>query len=185
MRKTTIAGFVAAALIAAACGSSSVEDNGDPVAVVDGTAAAESNAPKAKTAKVGSTLTVKANGVTADWTLTKVQTEDADQFGMEPSNGGSWVLVHVKVAVTKGPEVFVCPCDLSIISTSGKVYEQGFASFKGHPDLTGATVAPGQNTDGWVIFDVASKDLKGARLQLKQASLLTDTAFGYWTLGLK
>lgn len=181
MRKLIIAGFAAAALVAAACGGAepSVQE-GDPTAVtLDGEAAP---AAKPVTAKPGGTLTVNTSGITAAWTLTKVETKPTDQFGSKPDNGGQWVLAHVKVAVKQGRETYVCSCDLSIISKTGKVYEPTFASFKNRPDLTGATVAPGQNTDGWVTFGVAKKDLTGARIQLKQQALLSDTAFGYWTL---
>lgn len=183
MRKITIAGFVAAALIAGACASgTSVEEDTAVTAGGGGTTAAEGSRPAATTAKIGGSLTVKASGITATWTLGKVERKDADQFGSAPDNGGQWVLVYVKVAVKQGRETFVCACDLSIISKTGKVYESTYASFKGHPDLTGTQVAPGQNTDGWVIFGVAKADLAGARLQLQQQSLFDDTAFGYWSL---
>lgn len=185
MRKMTIAGFLAAAAIAAACGSGSSSDSvtaGDPAP--RGTAAAESK-PTAVTAKVGGTLTVNSSGQSSTWKLDKVEQEAADQYGMKPDNGGQWVLVNVSVTVGDGREVYVCSCDLSLISKSGKVYEPGFASFKSRPDLTGATVAPGQNADGWVTFGVARKDLAGARLQLKQQAIFDDTAFGYWTLPTK
>lgn len=185
MRKTTIAGMVAAAAIAAACsGGNSVENTtGDAPVNARGTAAAKSSTPT--TAKVGGSLTVNTSGITATWTLDEVETRKADQFGMEPDNGGKWVLAKVTVKVSGDRETPVCSCDLSIISKSGKVYESGYASFKNRPDLTVTTVAPGQNTDGWVTFPVTTADLPGARLQLKQQSLLADTAFGYWTLGLK
>lgn len=187
MRKMTIAGFLAAAAIAAACGSGN-NDGTDSVTAADpgtrGTAAAESK-PAAATAKVGGTLTVNASGQTSTWKLETVEQRTADQYGMKPDNGGQWVLVEVSVKVGDGREVYVCSCDLSLISKSGKVYETGFASFKSRPDLTGATVAPGQNADGWVTFGVAKKDLAGARLQLKQSAVFDDTAFGYWTLPTK
>lgn len=185
MRKITIIGLLAALAVGVACGGAepSVEE-GDPTAVtLDGTPAVKGEAaPKAITAKPGTTLTVNTAGITAAWTLTKVETKAADQYGMKPDNGGQWVLAHVKVAVSQGRETYVCSCDLSVVSKTGKVYEPTFASFKNRPDLTGATVAPGQNTDGWVIFGVAKADLKQARIQLKQQSLFADTAFGYWTL---
>lgn len=180
MRKRTIAALITAAVIAAACSSgSSVEESDAPAAAQGGNSAP---APKPTgAAKIGKTLTVKANGITADWTVTKAETRSTDEFGMEPQSGGKWVLIHAKVAVREG-EAFVNPGDLSIISKSGKVYEMAIGSFKGKQLLGSANVAPGQNTDGWVFYDVAKADLEGARIQLKQQSLLDDTAFGYWTL---
>lgn len=180
MRKRTLAALATAALIAAACssGGTSVEENDGPVTAQGNNTAA---AKPTTAAKIGKTLTVKANGITADWTVTKTEQRATDEFGLEPQSGGKWVLIHAKVAVKEG-EAFVNPGDLSIVSKSGKVYEMAIASFKGKQLLGAANVGPGQNTDGWVFYDVAAADLKGARIQLKQQSLLDDTAVGYWTL---
>lgn len=180
MRKTALAALIAGALTLLACNGAESSIDSDGTATGTGDKAAV--APSPVTAKKGGTLTVKANGVTAAWTLVDTYKSGTDQFGIEPDNGGDWFLVKVKVEVKDGREAYVCSCDLSIVAPSGKVYDQGFATFKGKPDLTGASVAPGQNTDGWVVFGVPTGDLKGARLQLKQQSLLDDTAFGYWAL---
>lgn len=188
MRRMTVIGIVAAAAIAVGCGAGTEPSVEQDTGVTAGTAAAENDPPPAKPktpAKVGGVLNVKASGVNASWTLSKVEQKAADQYGGKPDNGGQWVLVQVKVQVKDGREAYVCSCDLSIISKSKRVYEPTYASFKSRPDLTVTTVAPGQNTDGWVIFGVAKADLPGAQLQLKQSSLFDDTAFGYWTLGTK
>lgn len=181
MRKRITALATAVTLLTGCAGQgngTSVQQADEPPA----TAPADVSAPAAATVSVGKTLAVKTEGVTANWTVTKVEAKPTDQYDTEPANGGRWVLVHVKAAVKDGRDAYVCGCDLSFIAKSGKVYEQAFANFKARPELNGANVAPGQNADGWVVFDVAPDDLKGARIQLKQTAILDDAAFGYWTL---
>jgi hypothetical protein len=184
MRKITIAGLAAAALIAGACGAgSSVKESDDAPAATGSTAASAPAKKSGGAVAIGKTLTVNANGSVTNWTVTKAEARTTADYGMTADNG-KWVLVHVKAAVKSGPEVFVNPGDISVIAKSGKVYETTIGVFKGHPMFNGATVAPGQSADGWVVFDVAPADIKGARIQLKQMSLLDDTAFGYWNLTL-
>lgn len=179
MRKTVLAALMAAALTAAACGGgSSVKESDDPAAK----APAEAAAPNAKTVPIGKTLATSKDGINVDWTVTTARTAAADQYGSEPATNGKWVLVHARAAVKPGRDAYICGCDLSIIAKSGRVYQPSFASFKGKRDLPNVNVGPGQNADGWVIFDVAGEDLNGARIQLKQLSLLDDAASGYWTL---
>lgn len=183
MRKTII-GFVAAAALLAACGSGGNDDTTiNPGAA--GPAETQATTPAPATAKVGGTLAVKTNGVHAEWTLNQAETRTADQFGAQAPNNGTYLLVKVTVKVRQGTEAFVCSCDLAVISAKGKVHEPTFATFDNRPDLTTATVAAGQNTDGWVTFAVTAADLKGARLQLKQSSFIEGATFGYWTLNVK
>lgn len=49
---------------------------------------------------------------------------------------------------------------------------------------TGSTqLKAGQNSDGWVVWDMPKAQVKGAKVQLKVASLFSESEYGYWTLG--
>lgn len=177
MPKRTLTGLLALLLIAAGCGSGGINGSDTGTAATTG---AHGAPPAPTTVKVGGKLTVDADGITAVWTVTATETRKTDQFGLTPQNG-TFLLAHVQVDVREG-QTFVCSCDLSVITTSGKVIDQGFASFKNRPDLNSTDVQAGQNVDGWVFFDLSAAQLKGARLQLRQQSLFSDADLGYWKL---
>lgn len=176
MRKTTAALLVTAAFVALGCGSATEisSGSGQPAAAPATTAAA----PKA--VKIGDALNVKTDALEVTWTVTKVEKRDADQYDSTPQNG-QFLLVHLKTEVTKG-ETYSCGCDLSVVDADGKVFQTGFGSFTGRPDYQVANLTAGQNTDGWVVFDVSKDAAESGKLQLKVQQLFADSAYGYWTL---
>ncbi|WP_033338943.1 DUF4352 domain-containing protein [Catenuloplanes japonicus] len=173
MRKTTTALLITAALVALGCGSGTS---------ITGGAAAPAPTPSAspKSVEVGQPLSVSSDTLGATWTLSKPEIKTADDFDSKPEQG-RYLLVHLKTEVTKG-EAYVCSCDLSVVDAGGKVYEVGYGSFDGKPDYTTASLKAGQNTDGWVVFDVSKEAAESGKIQLRVTSLFENSAYGYWQL---
>ncbi len=178
-KKISAAGFAALVALAVACSStpkvSEVEGGaGEPG--VEATVAAA----KPLAVQVGQKLEVKTGGLTATYTLSKAQVHTKGEFGSKPENG-AWLVAFLKVEVAKG-ETFACSCELSMVQADGKVREQTYASIPGRPEFESADLKAGQYADGWVMFDLPKAQVNGSKVQLKVASLFTDSAYGYWTV---
>lgn len=184
MRKTTWAALAAALIIGAGCGGGSSVDNEGASVENNGAADAGNTAKTAKPAKLGDTLTVSADGQRTRWTASKAETRTKGEFGLKPATGNVWVLVHVKAEHQEGRELTVWEGDLTLLTKTNRVYQPTFTSdFEGRPRFdAAATLAVGQNTDGWITYEVPRKELATLRLQLKQMAFFDDTVFGTWTL---
>lgn len=181
MRRTTIA--LLAALMLAGCGSGTTvtpqvgADSAAPEAEIG--VQEESPTPAPVAAQLGQKLTVSSDTLGATYTLSKAETKTVDESGTKPENG-VFLLVFLRVDVTKG-SMFACSCELSFVEADGRVREESYSSFAKRPKLLGTDLKAGQNTDGWVVFDVKNGSVKGGRVQLKVASLF-DAEYGYWQL---
>jgi hypothetical protein len=129
------------------------------------------------TARIGETLSLTGTA-DVDYTLVRTEQKTVDQWG-DRADRGVYLLVYFTVKVKSGSE-FVYDGKFSYVTAAGKVYDPAFASFRGHDEFSGADVAAGQSTDGWVIFDVPKASLRGAKVQL-QANEFEDL-YGYWVL---
>lgn len=185
MRKTTVAALATVLIAVTACGSDPKITGGGPaIGASEGAVVPEPGADPTPTvaapvaAKLGEKLTVSSETLGATYLLSKQETKAADEFDQKPENG-MFLLVFLRVDVIKG-EMFACSCELSFVEADGRVREEVFASFKSRPKLVGTDLKAGQNTDGWVVFDVKKDAVKGGRVQLKVASLLSESQFGYW-----
>lgn len=135
--------------------------------------------PADNTAAVGGTFTVTdSEGLEAEYTLTKTITKTRDEFGDRPKRG-IFLLVHVRVVV-KSESEFACSCSFQFVTTAGKVYEAHYATFSGYEEFASADLAGGQNSDGWIPFDVPKAALKGGRIGFKPNSF--DGEIAYWRL---
>ncbi len=128
--------------------------------------------------KIGQTITAESYDSKSSWTVTKVEQKTVAQYDQKPERG-VFVLAHVKVTVTEGTE-YVCGCSLQFVAANGKVYDNDYNSFKGREDMPASEVGKGQNTDGWVAFDVPKSAIKGGRIQWKSSMLDDKPAF--WAL---
>lgn len=164
------------AVAAIACGSAGEVSpgGGKPEAVKDAKAAA----PLA--VKVGQQLKVNTSGLGATYTLSKMEQKTTDEWDMKPDEG-VYLIGFLRVDVSKG-ETFACACELSLVQKDGKVREQGYASFKGKPAFESAELKAGQHADGWVVFELPKKAIKGSKIQLKISALFADSEYGYWTV---
>ena len=168
----------ALAALALACGNgSTVSDGGDTI--VDDPSAAASSKTAALTKKVGQSVAVSNSSQAITYTVTKTAIEPGDDFN-KPTNG-VWLAAYLTVSVSKGSS-FVCACELSFVEPAGTVHESTYAGLDGYKAFESADVAAGQKTAGWVFFDTSKSSLKGGKIQLKVANLLTDNEYAYWTL---
>jgi hypothetical protein len=132
----------------------------------------------ARSVKVGTTLETSGPGSVAAYTVTKTETKTSSEFSI-PKSGHVFLLAHVKVAVAEGSE-YVCSCSFAYVSKAGKVYDATWESFKGRDDLSATQVAAGQNTDGWVAFEVPKAGVADGKIQFT-LNAFTD-ASGFWSL---
>jgi hypothetical protein len=185
-----IAGIVLLVLIACGIGSCALFAKGVNDAIEQGTPKVAASAPasggtvpeatedsREVTTKVGQSIQ-QSGDAEAVWTVTKVEQRKIAQYDQKPERG-VFLLAHVKVSVTEG-SLFACGCSFQFVDAKGKVYEVTFNSFKGRDEITGNELAAGQNTDGWVAFDVPKAALTGGKIKL-ELNAFTGT-FGYWTL---
>jgi hypothetical protein len=186
MRKRTLAAATAALIIAAGCGMGSettVTEDGDTPATATSTPAKKA---AAKPGKVGTTYTVSVDGSTVAWKLLKVETKTADKYGQKPSGGGKWVLAQMQATAKEGQDANVWTGQTAIVSTTGTVHDPDIAGiFPDREGFSGTSLSAGQTTTGWVIFSIPAKDLPGAKLQLKELSILDENGVATWDLGLK
>jgi len=129
---------------------------------------------------VGETLTITGTGFEGHYTIIKVEQVDRDEFGLRPEHG-TYLLAHMKVEIVEG-STFVCSCETAFVQAGGRVHEETFASIKGKPMFESAELAAGQNTDGWIVFDVPKDTVDGGKIQLTLQNFWTDNEYGYWTL---
>jgi hypothetical protein len=176
--KMMIGALSALAAFALACGAGAEVTSGDTEAGEVGVTEKKAAAPKA--VKAGQKLVVTTSALAATYTLSKVEQRTSDQYDMEPQNG-VFVLAFLRVDVSKG-EMFACSCELSLVQADGKVRESAYASFRSRPEFESAELKAGQHADGWVMWDMPKSEVKGAKVQLKVASLLSDSEYGYWSL---
>jgi len=177
MRRTHLAAVAALAALAVACGSSpSIDEAGDAAGEpADATTAAEPIA-----VQVGQKLSVKTPALVATYALSKAQVVTSGEYGSKPENG-AWLVAYLRVDVAKG-ETFACACELSLVQKDGKVRDQAYADIAGKEEFTSTDLKKGQHTDGWVVFDLPKGQINGSKVQLKIASLFTDSEYGYWTV---
>lgn len=176
MNKKLIGGLAVFAALAVACGSGpEVAGGGSPDSNV---AADKTRKPIA--VKMGQKLTVNDSVLGATYTLSKAQVETRNDFGSTAEHG-AYLVAFLRVDVTKG-ETFACACELSLVQDDGKVREQAYASFDGKPEFESADLKAGQNTDGWVAWDLPADEINGSKVQLKISSLFSDSEYGYWTV---
>ncbi|PRY24045.1 hypothetical protein [Pseudosporangium ferrugineum] len=174
--KTFTVGLAVLAVVALACGASPSLTEGGGAA---GAAGKGTNVGPVAV-KMGQKLTVDTGSLSATYTLSKAQVETRSEFGSEAENG-AYLLAFLRVDVTKG-ETFACSCELSLVQKNGKVREPSFAGFDGKPEFESADLKAGQNTDGWVSWDLPPDEISGSKVQLKISSLFSDSEYGYWTV---
>lgn len=130
-------------------------------------------------ADLGATFTVTANdGTEAEYTAVKTIIKSVDELDTRASRG-TYLLVYVKVSVESGSD-FVCSCSFQFVTSSGKAYEAHAIGFNGLEMLESADLAGGQNTDGWVAFDVPKREVRTGRIAFKPDTF--DGEVAYWRL---
>lgn len=182
MRNKMLIGAVSAlAAISLACGSGAEVTSGGQADAGEAGVAGEKKAAAPLAVKAGQKIQVNTDALAATYTLSKVEQRSTGEFGTKAENG-TYVLAFLRVDVSKG-EMFACSCELSLVQADGKVRESTYASFQGKPEFTSTELKAGQNSDGWVVWDMPKAQVKGAKVQLKVASLFSESEYGYWTLG--
>jgi Domain of unknown function (DUF4352) len=132
---------------------------------------------------VGETLAVTTSKVNIEYTVIETAQAKADDFDRTPTNG-VFLLVHTAVRAKKG-EVFACGCDFSFVDAGGKVYKQDSRTIPGKPPFESPDLVAGQNTDGWIVFDVPESVLAGGRVEVRPGvhfGYKDGHLRGYWRL---
>jgi len=131
------------------------------------------------TERVGGVFSLSnEEGLNATYRLTRTATRTIDEFGDRPDRG-LYFLVHIQVHVTGGSE-FACSCSFQFVTSTGKVYEPTYRTFKGVEEFESADLAAGQNRDGWIAFDIPKATVKGGRVGFKPNAFGGEIA--YWML---
>lgn len=189
LRACTLAGIAAtAALTLLGCGVGSSGGTTISRGSTAASRAAESATPTGTpTVNVGTSLDVTTDTYSGTYTVSKVEIRNGkngrpalDDLGM-PSSKGTWVLAYITVEITTA-DTMVCSCDWTLVTASHTVYDSSYGSFTGHDDFQSLDLNAGQNTSGWLTFDVPPTAVKGATLQLKVSAFFNAPAYGYWRL---
>lgn len=167
---------------AASTCSYGVDSNGAVVCSSPGATPAAAPADDAPaTGRVGDTVTLTtSDGGKAYYTVTKVEQKTSDRYGDRPKKG-VYLLAHLKVEVVSG-EFFACDCDMSFVGPDKKVYEPTYATFSGHDEFEATDLNGGQNTDGWIVWDLPKSALKGGQIQYRADNWYDEDAISYWKL---
>lgn len=132
---------------------------------------------------VGETLAVTTSRANIEYTVIATAQAKVDDWDRTPTNG-VFLLVHVAVRAKKG-EVFACGCDFTFVGAGGRVYEQDYQAIFGKPHFESPDLAAGQNTDGWIVFDVPENLLAGGRVEVRPGvhfGYKDGHLRGYWRL---
>lgn len=190
LRPYALAGLAGAAAVAVAAMLGCADPSEQTTISRGTTAASTAGSPSpttVPTVKVGTSLDVTTPTYSGTYTVSKVEIRSGknghpavDDAGM-PSDKGAWVLAQIRVEITTA-DTMVCSCDWTLITATKTAYTASYGSFNGHDEFQSLDLNTGQNSSGWLVFDIPPAAVKGATLQLKVSAFFDAPAYGYWQL---